>query len=128
MKKHLVLWLLAVMTSSVVFVNCGKEAENKMVKVTTWVQLTNNSDQNVYFWTGDNLTQTMVTDNSISSRQTQLTVESKTTYTYRFYLKKENSTKEYDAISSYDIFVSGDKNPDEAEAIFTWNGTTITKN
>ena len=41
--------MLVVMTSTVIFVKCESNVINKMVKVTVWVQLTNDSDQNVYF-------------------------------------------------------------------------------
>jgi hypothetical protein len=126
MKKHLLPCMLALMIA-VIFVGCGKETENKIVKVTVWVQLTNDSQENVYYWTGDNLTQTLVTVNSTATRQTQLAIESKTNYTYRFYLKKESSTLEYDKQSYYDIYVTGDKNPDVVEAIFSWDGTTLTR-
>jgi|WetSurMetagenome_2_1015567.scaffolds.fasta_scaffold1214778_1 hypothetical protein len=130
MKKNAKFCLLAVVILIPSFIACNKSKSNTKVPITVnlSVQLTNTSDQNVLFWSSNDLAQISVVHNSMLSHHHNFTVTSNEDNTFNFYVKKEGSTNSYDAVRPYYISVSENNNPVDVEERFIWDGTKLTSN
>ncbi|MFZ1678760.1 MAG: hypothetical protein WAT91_15870, partial [Saprospiraceae bacterium] len=100
---------------------------NDFFPADVWIQLDNNSQDTVYFFTDDNLSLSMVRPNSQLARMDYSGTfeDGEKKDNCAFYLKKKGSALEVDAQYFYS-FETGKTSTFSFG--FSWNGSTLTRN